>query len=388
VSDRKIREHELMIMGKALENSLNAIAVSDIDGDVEYVNNAFYLMWGLEYREKVPGINVREILKSSNETTEIMQGLRDMECWLGEIELKNDRGLLFNVFLSSSIIKDDMGKAIGIVFTFVDITMRKKAEQKLKESEGRLTERNEAMERDLKLAQYAQSELIKVRVPESDLMNIGYRYKPLDKIGGDYFSFSVQREGSIGIFIGDVSGHGVASALFVSLLKSVSDRVLRKYRSKPFRYISMLNAELLGNMSSHYITGIYGIFEKNSKGNVRFTYSNGGHPSPVLVDTGGNVTLLKGKNMVIGVNENEKFQEQEEVIKTGDRMFFYTDGIPETMNEKSEMLGYEKRLIEIFEEGAEYGLEDHLDFIISRVDNFRGSAEVHDDMLLIGFEVM
>jgi sigma-B regulation protein RsbU (phosphoserine phosphatase) len=316
-----------------------------------------------------------------------MQGLRDMECWLGEIELKNNRGLAFNVFLSSSMIKDDEEKAIGIVFTFVDITMRKKAEQKLKESESRLVERNEVMERDLKLAQYAQSEMIRVKVPESDLMTIGYRYKPLEKIGGDYFSFSVQREGSIGVFLGDVSGHGVASALFISLLKSVSDRVLRRYRSRPSRYISMLNRELLGNMSSYYITGIYGIFEKNSNGDVRFTYSNGGHPSPAVVDKEGKVALLKGKSMIIGVNESEKYEEQKIVIKKGDRVFFYTDGIPETTNEKAEMFGFEEKLVRMFAEGSKYDLEGHLDFVFSTVDAFRGNAEVNDDMLLVGFEV-
>ncbi len=388
VTERREKEHELMIMGKALENSLNAIAVSDIDGNIEYVNNAFYLMWGLEYRDKIPGINIRDFLKTCPENSEIMQGLRDMGCWLGELNVRNSRGIDFNVFLSSSLIRDDKGETIGIVSTFVDITMRKKAEQKLKESQSRLTERNEAIERDLKLAQYAQNELIKVRVPKSNLLTIGYRYKPLDKIGGDYFSFSVQREGTIGIFLGDVSGHGVASALFISLLKSVSDRVLRRFSTRPSRYITMLNRELLGNMSSYYITGIYGIFGKKSNGDVTFTFTNGGHPSPLVVDSRGEVKLLRGKSMVIGVKKTEKFEEQEIVLKKGDRVFLYTDGIPETMNEKSDMLGFDERLINMFAEGSKLNLEGNLDFIFKCVDDFRGNAEVHDDMLLIGFEVL
>lgn len=388
VTERIKREHELIIMGKALENSLNAIAVSDTEGNLEYVNNAFYLMWGLEYREEIPGINIREFLKSSPESSEIMQGLEEMGCWLGELNLLNSRGLEFNVFLSSSIIKNDENNAIGIVSTFVDITMRKKAEQKLRESETRLAERNEVMERDLKLAQYAQNELIKVKVPESDLVTIGYRYKPLYKIGGDYFTFSVQREGSIGIFLGDVSGHGVASALFISLLKSVSDRVLRKYSAHPSRYIKMLNSELLGNMSSYYITGIYGIFEKNNNGDIKFTFTNGGHPSPIVIDREKNVKLIKGKSMVIGVNQNETFEEYKIKLNKGDRVFLYTDGIPETMNEKSEMLGFEERLVNTFLEGSNSDLENQLDFIFNSVDSFRGDAEVNDDMLLIGFEVL
>ena len=82
-------------------------------------------------------------------------------------------------------------------------------------------------------------------------------------MGGDYFSFTALDEGGLGIFIGDVTGHGVPAALFLSLVRSVSNQACRKYGMSPGKYIEMINNEVYRGMPSYYLTALYGVFRND-----------------------------------------------------------------------------------------------------------------------------
>jgi len=89
---------------------------------------------------------------------------------------------------------------------------------------------------------------------------------------------------------------------------------------------------------------------------------------------------------VVGVLEDIDLEEMTVSLSKGDRLFLYTDGIPETMNENKEMIEFDMLLI-LTQQNQKPKLDDTLDAMIKAIEEFRGKSPVHDDIVLIGFEV-
>jgi len=270
-----------------------------------------------------------------------------------------------------------------------EITHRKRAQDALRESEHALRERNIRMEKDLKIAQAAQKGIIVGTKPKCERIAVDFRYKPMEKVGGDYFSFSQAQDGSLGVFIGDVSGHGMAAALFISLLKSTSDRMFREFWDQPSKYLESLNREIFDYMASYFLTGIYGVFDScDREGEVTFAHANGGHPLPVLVRAGGRAAFTGLCGNLMGISQEISLNVSRERLAPGDRIFMYTDGIPETINDRKEMIGFAEGLLDLFDRARRNSLEETLDAVMEALDRFRQSRPYQDDITLIGFEVI
>ncbi|TFH43176.1 MAG: PAS domain S-box protein, partial [Chrysiogenales bacterium] len=288
---------------------------------------------------------------------------------------------------------DYTDKDIEITAYFADvaweIASRKRAEEALKNSEHALRERNTRMEEDLKIAQRAQKGIIQGIKPKCDRLAIEFRYKPMEKVGGDYFSFLSSEDQSLGFFIGDVAGHGLASALFIALLKSSTDKMFREFWKEPSTYMKNLNGELVDYMSTYFVTGIYGVFEScGCEGDMSLKFSIGGHPRPLLIRKGGGTAFTGLGGNIIGIPEPVDYTTNEEALARGDRLFVYTDGIPETINGRREIIGFDEGLVEIFERSQRDSLSGTLDAVMEEIHRFRGAQPLQDDVTLIGFEVL
>ncbi|HPJ38359.1 MAG TPA: PAS domain S-box protein [Spirochaetota bacterium] len=266
---------------------------------------------------------------------------------------------------------------------------RKIAEEALRVSEEALRQRNETIEKDLRHAQIIQRALLPGNVPELEWIAVDYRNYSLDAVGGDYFSFTTLREGGLGVFIGDVSGHGVSAALFLSLLKSTADRICRMFGQQPKDFITRLNEDLIVNMPHYFITGIYGFFNYDvDTGKHSFTFSKGGHPNPILYKAStGEVSLLECKGTILGKFEDAEYYEEKLFLEKGDRIFLYTDGLPETRNDNKNIYGF-SNVPALIKESHRHSLSDTLDTVFDKLNIFKGSAEIDDDIVLIGIEML
>jgi serine phosphatase RsbU (regulator of sigma subunit) len=264
---------------------------------------------------------------------------------------------------------------------------RNRAEMALRVSEEKLRQRNEMIERDLKNAQIIQKALLPSHIPKTSYLKIDYRIFYMDAVGGDYFSFTDLREGGLGIFIGDVSGHGVSAALFLSLLKSTADRICRKMGRTPSEFIRKLNVDLIDSMQQYFVTAIYGIFnDSRGDGIVTFTFAKGGHPEPILYRAAtGEASLVKSSGTILSKFANAQYQETTIDLRKGDRLFLYTDGIPETRNAAGQIIGFNE-LPGILKGVMKPGLGETLDAVLAEVNRFRGDTTIDDDIVLIGFE--
>jgi PAS domain S-box-containing protein len=294
------------------------------------------------------------------------------------------------VKMTATMLRDRYGDPIGTVVVGTDIRetiqLRNEIRERMK-TEAELHRRNEMIEADLQNAHLIQKALLPTRAPEHARLLVDFRNRSVSSVGGDYFSFAPVENDGLGVFIGDVSGHGVSAALFLSLLKSASERSLRGYGMKPMYFIRDLNDQLLAGMLHYFVTAIYGYFGFSGD-RTEFTFSKGGHPNPVIyrADTG-ETEFLECEGTLLGKFENIRLNERSVRLSRGDRVFLYTDGLPETRNGEGAIYGYASLVPLIGSTGGE-GLSDALDGILREIDLHRGDAAVEDDVVIIGVEVL
>lgn len=131
ITDRKEAERELWVRNSAIESSLNAIILLDLEGKVTYINSAFLGMWGFESEKELIGKSVTEIVLPSQRArvagalTQLLEEGR----WQGELTGKRTKdNSEYAVLLSANVVEDESGKPICVMCSFADITDRKKAE--------------------------------------------------------------------------------------------------------------------------------------------------------------------------------------------------------------------------------------------------------------------
>lgn len=388
ITEAKRTEEELKKLYRAVEQSPATVVITDKNGSIEYVNPKFVQLTGYSFEEAI-GKNPR-ILKSGIQGIEFYRQLWETILsgneWRGEFHNRKKNGEMYWEFASISPIRDARGNITHFIAVKEDITQRKLAEEALKESEHQLRIRNEIMEKDLKLAQIIQRTFIPDKVPRVKGLNIDYRYQPLDKVGGDYFAFVEPGNNAFGILQCDVAGHGVAAALFLSLVKSITDRIGRSFGDDPEKYLDMLNRMLIQEMHQFFITGVYTVFRMIDD-MVVVELANGGHPPQVLYRAENHsFELVKTSGTVIGMIDSAHYSKEAFRMQKGDRLFLFTDGIPEAENDKKQMIGFENELIALFQKAHREELSETLDAVLEQVRLFVGNEVLDDDIMLIGIE--
>ena len=295
-------------LARAVEESPASVVITDVNGNIEYVNHKFTQLTGYSFSEVI-GKNPR-ILKSGVQTDEYYKELWEAiisgNNWTGEFHNKKKDGSMYWEFASISPLKNKDGKISKFLAVKEDITELKNIQERLQISENELRIKNEAYEKELIYAQHVQKTLLPVYAPEIPFIEIKYVFKPLEVIGGDFFSF-YKKENGICVFVADVSGHGVPAALFLSLLKYLVDMLIDQHSKKPDTYLNELNTLLCKIMFDHFITAFYGYFEFK-EGKVKLYHANGGHP-PVIVykKLTSSVEAVRVKGSILGMFENMEY---------------------------------------------------------------------------------
>ncbi len=383
ITERKTMEDELRKLTRALDESPVSVVVTDANGIIQYVNPTLVSLTGYTSAELI-GQNAKLLMidRQSPDNYERIAGtLRRGETWKGEVLTHNKYGEEMWELQSISPLKNKRGEITHVIAVIEDITERKRSEDSLRK-------RNEVIEKDLRLAQLIQRAFLPAELPNHEKVRSDYRYIPMDRIGGDYFALHPINGNDLSVFIGDVTGHGVSAALFLSLVKSATDRIWRKFGEHPDEYISQLNRLLVHEMSTVFLTAVYGLFHHNGGGSTVFSFCNGGHPYPVCYSArDGRYRQFHQCGTILGMSENINYGTTDIALQSGDRVFLFTDGIPEASNGDKEIIGFEEGLLGLFERSERGTLGETLDAVIDEVSAFRGKMEPDDDILLLGFEV-
>jgi GAF domain-containing protein len=254
----------------------------------------------------------------------------------------------------------------------------KKVEEEREKSDSLLN----AIMQDLEKARHIQQSLLPKKMPSRKDIKLGARYIPMEQVGGDLYDFIEFPNDRLGIFIADVSGHGIPAAMVSSMAKLVL-AIFGGVISSPSEYLSYLNKFIEGKIGGNFLTCFYCIIDPVNK---VMHYANAGHP-PFLHIRNGKISQLFGKGKLVGVFDELDIEEKQLPINKGDRFLFYTDGITEVFNSEDEEFG-EDRLADVTLMNRELPLEKHLNEILYSATEFGGTQEMQDDVTLVGLEII
>lgn len=132
IERRKQTQERLRTEHNALQNSASAVAITDLEGALKYVNPAFLSLWGHEAPEAVIGRNIREFWRNGERTPELVQKPLSGETWIGVVGMRRYDGMQMYLQSTAAPNRDSDQKLVGMVFSFIDVTDKHKAEEAIR----------------------------------------------------------------------------------------------------------------------------------------------------------------------------------------------------------------------------------------------------------------
>ena len=263
------------------------------------------------------------------------------------------------------------------------------------EANKELREKQERLDEDLKAAAGIQRSLLPQRLPEDEVMEVAWQFMPCEKIGGDIFNVIRLDEVSWGIYVLDVSGHGVPSALVAvsasQIMHSQQNMLLKRETNLPPFYeivspgtvLNMLDKEYPLERFNKFFTISYIVLNTKESSLI---YSNAAHPSPVLLKRDGSIERLDKGGTVIGMGGLIPFEEGKKPVQAGDKLIVFTDGLLEYQDRDGTLYG-EERFLETLLRLKENPISLIINGIIDSVMNFGDHNDPQDDITLLGIEL-
>ena len=218
--------------------------------------------------------------------------------------------------------------------------------------------------------------------PDREEFDIYATMDPAKEVGGDFYDFFLIDKDHLGIVIADVSGKGVPAALFMMASKIILQSCAMLGRS-PAEILTRTNEAICSNNRMEmFVTVWFGILDLKTG---LITGANAGHEYPA-VKRGEGYELFKTKHgMVIGAMENVTYSEYRLQLQPGDRLFLYTDGLPEATDASEEMFGV-NRVLDVLNENTQCSVTDTLVRMTEAVSEFVDGAEQFDDLTMLCLE--
>lgn len=244
-------------------------------------------------------------------------------------------GRIFSVM--SSPVKNDKGEIIAVVEVLRDATQMKQLQEKI-------LKQNAVLRDDLSMARRLQCSMLPKDFTENRVA-FSYIYNSCEALGGDFLDIFKIDENNLGLYVADVSGHGIPASMLTIFLRSTLSKKLLSPSEALNELFKEFNNSNLGD--DLYITVFYAIINLEEKTMV---YSNAGHNAcPVIFksEDSNSFELLRHPGIPIcRWVEYPGYTDGFTRLKPGDRLFFYTDGIMEMRNAENEQFG-EDRLLKL-----------------------------------------
>ncbi|TGK04761.1 serine/threonine-protein phosphatase [Leptospira semungkisensis] len=240
------------------------------------------------------------------------------------------------------------------------------------------------LQHELQIARKVQETLFPEDISIKGFKYEVYRSTP-NEIGGDFYDFIQLREGNTGVFLTDIAGHGIASALVASFIKIMVATMPYRLKLHPVRLLEYLDETLLRQFKSHHASAVYIFFDFISK---EIHFANGGHPYLMHSQSGSEFREIETTGSILGFGIKRPIAELVSLpILSGERLFLYTDGLIENRNPQGKQLGSEG-LLEILNRNSSLtDLRQFKDVVQAELFGFFGDAEFEDDTLFLIIEM-
>ena len=252
-----------------------------------------------------------------------------------------------------------------------------------------LTAKQERLDAELTVAESIQTGLLPKELEGYEGtgdFTINSYIKPAREVGGDFYDYFVIDDDHIGLVIADVSGKGVPAALFMAISKTIIRNAALEHTS-PAIIIENANRRLcLNNPETMFVTVWFGIYTISER---TVTCVNAGHEYPAVyrAESDSYELIDEDHDPVLGFMPDIVFNEHTITLNPGDRLFQYTDGVPEA-NGADEVLFGTDRMLECLNSTSVSDSGDAVfEALCSRIEEFTGGTEQYDDMTMLMLSV-
>lgn len=415
-TDKKIREKESWLK-KSISSINEGFIATNKTYDIKFMNKVAENLTGFK-EEDVVGKKINYILnnvslkqnddnnQNNNLTAKFVKKIISDEKKSYRLISKNKNNYIITL---SQYKIDEHGCIYGYIYVIQDITkevnlttelvlknnrlkemnntleleMRKNI-RRITEEKNKISDKNEWIERELILARNIQVNLLPANPP---IPNISFIYRAVEKIGGDFFDFVKFREPELlGVFLCDVSGHGISAAFLTTAIKNI---ILESGKNKldPKQLLSHINSILLEKIEGNFITAFYGIYNSITK---EFVYSNAGQNPPYLIHNGQIIKLSEDTfHLPLAVFEekehidkNIQYKNRSLKFEKDTRLFLYTDGAIEIKSQNNDSGSFDIGDI-LKKYSDEKDNRIFLNNVFSDIVRFQGNENFEDDVTLI-----
>lgn len=304
-------------------------------------------------------------------------------------------------FYDDVVLLDPDGEFLGLISTQTLVKLQNRFHREsirlLEQQRLEIALKNQQMEADLRLSRELQQALLPggypVFPPGADAIHSRLRFHHAHQtyglVGGDFFHVQRLSDLSAGIFLADVMGHGIRSALVTAMLRALLEE-LGPLSASPAELLTELNRELVkilgqeGVQDVVYATALYMVAHA---GEHRVSFATAGHPCPIHIRRrSGRADLLRHPEAgtLLGLFDNLKFHSAEWRVEPEDSILLFTDGIYEVENPSGEDFGLQRMLAAI--ESAQTPTAELLDRIVTEALAFSASQRFTDDVCLLAVD--
>jgi serine phosphatase RsbU (regulator of sigma subunit) len=293
-------------------------------------------------------------------------------------------------FPTIEVLNYSQGLSKFLVTVSILLRMRKirnshvSAQVEVVSQNAQLRDLNNRFQKDLREAREIHERILPRQLPSFESMVCATSYLPLEVVGGDIFDIWKVREETVGIFLADITGHGLPAAFIASMTKMC---LALAPEQEPSSILSFLNRNLSKYLpDGRFITAVCCIIDSTNK---ILSYCNGGHPPPFLYKNDRNdVISLSDRGMPLNVNPEFAFKTSEIKVNKGDKLYLYSDGVFETSNMDNQMMGLSGLRSKFLELAPNSEIDEVVNGLTKFQEEYSAGRTFKDDVTMIGLELL
>jgi sigma-B regulation protein RsbU (phosphoserine phosphatase) len=381
LADQSLKD-QLLLKDRVLASAAEGIVISDKkqpDNPIIYANKGFEKLTGYRTNE-VLGKNCRFLQgPETNQDTiqKIKEAIRETKEITVEILNYRKDGTPFWNRLSITPVKNENGEVVNFIGIQSDITAIKHAQEKLERTAQQLETANRSMRRDLEDARRLQLAMLPDKVPMLPYLDIAIRMKTAQEIGGDYYDFFPNEDGSLTVILGDATGHGLKAGTIVTVAKSAIN-TLKDYTDpkKIFKKVSFAIKQM--GFKNMYMAMQVAKFSPD-----KLVLSSAGIPYTFVYQQCNNrVKKIEIKGLPLGSFPDFRYRLENIKLQPGDKILMMSDGLLELYNRSGEIFG-EKRVLKLFQKVAKKNSAEIIEGLVAAAANWSNLDYLSDDMTFL-----